>query len=102
MDFNFNEVNGRVQVKIIGDMDVMGATMNKNLFFEKLKQYEGKEFDIDMSKVNYIDSTGIGFLISVYREAKKLKSTLIFSNFNENVFKVLKMTNLDKALPIKY
>ena len=101
MEFRVNESNDKIQVEIIGDMDVMGATMIKEPFFEKLKQHEGKEINIDMSKVSYIDSTGIGFLISIYRESKKLKSTLNFFNFKDNVFKVLKMTNLDKVLPIK-
>ena len=49
---------------------------------------------LDMSKVNWIDSTGLGELIASLSSIKKKDGILVLSNLQSPVQSLLKMTNL--------
>ena len=49
---------------------------------------------IDLSRVEYLDSSGVGALIRILQEAKKRGCELRFSGVGGSPRKVLKMTNV--------
>ncbi len=49
---------------------------------------------LDLSKVNWIDSTGLGELIASLSSIKKKDGNLVLSNLQAPVQSLLKMTNL--------
>ena len=46
--------------------------------------------------LEYIDSTGIGAIMTVYNEVKKKNKVLTVKNANRNIAKLFKITELDK------
>ena len=60
-----------------------------------------KKFNIDFSKCNFIDSTGLGVLISIHKRCIRLNGSFkLYSINNPNVIKVFKLTRLDKVFEI--
>jgi len=55
---------------------------------------------LDLSKVNWIDSTGLGELIASLSSLKKQDGLLVLSNIQDPVQSLLKMTNLNQIFDI--
>ena len=59
-----------------------------------------KRLIIDLSEVNYIDSSGVGSLVEVFRRLKKEGNKLILVNPSERVQSVLEITKLDQFFAV--
>lgn len=70
---------------------------------EVMKCFEIKERDllIDGQKLDYIDSTGLGALISIYKNLKDKEYKIYLSNIKPNIRKILDITELDKLFIIR-
>jgi anti-sigma B factor antagonist len=58
---------------------------------------ETKRIVVDLTGVNYIDSSGIGGLVSLWVSAKKAGCQLKLVNLTERIKELLRMTNLSKV-----
>jgi anti-sigma B factor antagonist len=68
---------------------------------EELKSSGFSKVLADFSKVDYIDSTGIGFLISIYTSVLKVNNgRFALANLNRRVREVLELTRLAEVMPI--
>ena len=54
---------------------------------------------IDLSKINYMDSTGIGDLVAYLARFKNRKRSLVLINPSEPIREVLRISNLNQLLP---
>ena len=60
-----------------------------------------KHFVLDFSNCTFIDSTGLGVLVSVYKKCAELNGSLKLCSINNTqVLKVFKLTRLDKVFEI--
>lgn len=50
---------------------------------------------VDLDKVSYIDSSGLGFLVYLDRVASDNTKTLYIKNLNKTVVEILEVTGLD-------
>ncbi len=57
---------------------------------------------IDLKKVEFLDSTGIGVLISIYKFLKERKLEMTVANPNEAVQRVMTITKLDTILTVAH
>lgn len=55
---------------------------------------------IDFSETDYVDSTGLGTIVSLHKQSLMKAGSIAFVNFDENIKKLLKMTALDRILNI--
>ncbi|MBP2032195.1 anti-sigma B factor antagonist [Clostridium algifaecis] len=60
-----------------------------------------KSFVLDFSKCTFIDSTGLGVLVSAYKKCKNVNGTFKLHSVNDQVMKIFKMTRLDKVFDIE-
>ncbi len=68
---------------------------------EELKQAGCRNIIADFSKVSYIDSTGIGFLISIYTSVRRdCGGQFVLSSPNRRVREVLDLTRLSSILKL--
>lgn len=51
--------------------------------------------------LKYVSSTGVGSLISLYRQIKLMEGSLIFIDFNDSIMEVLKLLGFSKVFCIK-
>jgi len=86
-------------LEVIGDMDLYSAFELKNIVAKMLNK-KIKNYVVDLEKVEYIDSSGIGVLIHIYSNIKKSNSILKISNVHGSVEKVIKLTKLSQYFPI--
>lgn len=87
-------------VNLIGELDI---TSSENLKVELFKMLDENDTSIELecSDLTYVDSTGLGIFISVLRRTKSANNTIIISNAQPNILKLLDITGLDKIFTIK-
>ena len=68
---------------------------------EELKKSGCSKVLADFNKVDYIDSTGMGFLIGIYTSIiKNPAGRFVLCNLNRRVREVLELTRLANVMPI--
>ena len=86
-----------INVIVKGDVDIYTSKDFKNTLFE-LSQTRDKNIDIDFSQVEYMDSTGIGVLMSLYKIQTTKGRKLIISKVNADIINFIKLSNLTYLL----
>lgn len=100
MRINTNVVDNQVIVELTGSMYVEGA----ELLREKLIKYmeDGqKHFLIKMAKVDYIDSSGLGVLVSIHKRTRQANGSLVISGIAGFVKELFELTRLDKVFTME-
>lgn len=70
---------------------------------EKLMELTNKgnnNFVLNFSNCTFIDSTGLGVLVSIFKKVMETNGDFKIENVDENVMKVFKLTRLDKVFHI--
>jgi anti-sigma B factor antagonist len=65
-----------------------------------LQDYTKENLALDFSKLEFIDSSGLGSLVAVNSTLLKQSRSLTLASVPENLLDLLKITNLDRVLKI--
>ncbi len=93
MDIKINEGESLVNVVVHGDIEMMTIKELKEKLLD-LGQNTDKDIDLDLSSVDYIDSSGVGVLISLLKLQKKKGKMLKIKKVSPKVLNVLKLSSL--------
>ncbi len=98
-NIEFNETD-KLYVKVSGDLDINNIAKLRE---EVLVQYEDIDKDIvfDFIDLDYIDSTGLGVLISVYKRVKEKDNQIYIKNAKKNIKKLFYITELDQIFKLE-
>lgn len=66
----------------------------------KLIEKGEKNFTFDFSKCDFIDSTGLGALVSIYKKCVEKGGNIKLKSLKPEVEKLFKLTRLDKVFEI--
>lgn len=86
-------------IDIHGDMDLYNSYKLKDLV-TKMIEKNVKKYIINLDKVEYIDSSGIGALVYVNSEINKNDCGLYITNINGNVKEEIETAKLWEYFPI--
>ncbi len=93
-----SEIGGVYVLELEGSLDVESSEDMKK---EALRVCEmGRGMVLDLRNLSYIDSIGIGSIVSVFRKCSSVGKRLVLVATEGNVLDVLKMTRLDKLIDI--
>lgn len=90
---NIEEKNDHLLVKLIGDLDVYSIDDFSKFCDESLKE-KNQNLIVDLEKLDYIDSTGLGMFINIYKDQKEKNKTVKIINAKENIKKLFKITDI--------
>ena len=97
---NYENDSNEWLVALKGELDLACAN---NLKEELYKAVEEKFADvvIDMTDLEYIDSTGIGVLVGLMKKLRTDGKDIKISNAKDNVKRIFKITGLDQIINMK-
>ncbi|NLV87873.1 MAG: STAS domain-containing protein [Tissierellia bacterium] len=83
-----------------GEIDIYTSSKFKE---EVLNHFNSNQTDIiiDGTHLNYIDSTGLGALISILKKLREKDFKIYLSNLKTNIRKIFDITELDKLFIIR-
>ncbi|MBF1275562.1 MAG: STAS domain-containing protein [Parvimonas micra] len=85
-------------VDLQGDLDI---NSNKE-FKEKVNSVKGvKNITVNCENLSYIDSTGLGAFISIYKNIKEKGEKLVITGLKPHIKKIFLITDLDKVFKIE-
>ena len=99
LEVNTREDEKKRIVQLSGEIDVYTVPLLKEALLPISKQ-KGVEIIIDLTHVDYIDSTGLGVFIGTLKEADKNDSQLKMTGASERISRLFAITGLDEVMEI--
>ncbi len=96
----FDDEKNEWIVKPIGEVDIYTSADFKNTLLSLIEE-KNTDINIVCTSLDYIDSTGLGVLISVLKQMKESDTTIIITDIKPSIKKLLELTSLDKVFTIK-
>jgi len=99
LDIATEQNAGVCTIALSGEVDVYTSPQLKQ---ELVNAIEGGcvNLVIDLEKVVFIDSSGLGVLVSGLRRVKERSGTMRLVCTRENILKIFRITGLDKVFPL--
>lgn len=89
------------EVKLIGEVDIYNANELKTKLTEVLNSNKGNKVVINLSELEYIDSTGLGIFINMYELAQKENTKILLTKVRSKLMQLFKTTGLDNIFYIE-
>lgn len=86
-------------VSLSGEFDIFNSSDLKKTLTE-LSKDNSSDLHLDCSKVTFMDSTALGSLVAVLKNVKSYDGTIVLKNLKPNLYKLFKITNLDRVFEI--
>ena len=96
----FNELRNQWHISIEGEIDIYNSEQLKRKLYELLEEKQADLY-INCKDLEYIDSTGLGALVSVLKKVKQFNGNIHLSQLKPNVAKIFKITDLNKVFLIE-
>ncbi|HHZ14376.1 MAG: STAS domain-containing protein [Caldicoprobacterales bacterium] len=87
-------------ISLDGEIDIYNAPEFKERLHQLIQRHSGN-FVLDCGGLNYIDSTGLGVLISALRRVKEYDGEIKIQNLKPYIRKIFVITGLDKIFTIE-
>jgi anti-sigma B factor antagonist len=101
MSIQSKNINDLVYLSVSGDL--LGENTGIELV-DKINEYlndiKNKKFVLDMSEARYVNSQGLGVLITSYTRVKNHGGAFVLVNPSEPIKKLLTITKLDSVFQI--
>ena len=83
-------------VEIKGDLDIYAEDEFRDLIGLEIENID-KDLIIDIADLDYLDSTGLGLFMKIYRLINEKGHTVKIINPKENILKLFKITDLTEV-----
>ncbi len=92
--------NGHDRLELAGELDLASAD-ELRAELSGASNGNGAATIVDLKRLKFIDSTGLGVLFEAFERAHAAGRRLIFTPSSPEVTKVLRLTGLDRILPFE-
>lgn len=99
MNIKSRVYNNTIYIMLIGELDEYSATYTRNTLDHLFDLSNFNQVIIDLSELEFMDSTGIGVLIGRYKRMKSSNIPIYICNPNNHIEKIFKMTGLYEIMP---
>jgi len=92
---------GLLVTRVIGEIDHHSAAeIRQGIDFE-IYEYRPQKLILDMSAVDFMDSSGLGLVLGRYAKMKEIGGELVVLNPGENVLKIIKLAGAERIIKIE-
>lgn len=97
MNHSITVSGNHVRVFLTGKIYSQDASILRDELLEQIDR-GATEISIDLSELNYIDSTGLGVLITIHKRIKEKDGKIVMTGAQGMVEQLFKRTRLDRVL----
>jgi len=90
--------SGDLLVKLRGEMDALGCTHIRREL-EKITDTENNNVVLDMSQVSFLDSSGIGAIVYLFKRIKAQDRTLVIVGTKGQPQELITLLRINTAIP---
>ena len=99
MSFSIEQFHGVTIVDVDGELTVTNRSDLKERVLGRLNEGD-RRFVIDFAKTGYIDSSGLGVLVSLSKRIREHSGRLRLAGLNEDLRTLFELTKLDTLFQI--
>ena len=99
MSYKVTEEGNISTVHLDGEIDMDVTEKAKEVIFPHIDA--GKEVHLNLSNVQYMDSSGISVLIESHQKALETNTKVIIKDVSKSVLKVIMMAKLEQILNLE-
>ena len=92
--------NGDVNVKLMGEMDALGCTHIRPELEEITDNENTKNVTLDFTKVNFLDSSGVGVIVFLFKRLKARGYTLNIDHVHDQPRELMELLRINTVIPI--
>jgi anti-sigma B factor antagonist len=92
------EAAGEFVFRLVGDLDL--GTVDRLRSAVGAACGSGREVRLDLSGLSFCDSTGVGTLVWLHRQASAVGGRLVLYAPRRHVREVLRISGVDRAIPV--
>lgn len=93
--------NKTLYIRLYGDIDHHSAKYIREDIDKELYKYQPETMIMDLSAVEFMDSSGLGLILGRYTKINLLGGILKVANPSEKIEEILLMAGADKLIPIE-
>ena len=101
MDINVQIRNSSARISLSGRFDFDLHRDFSNVYSPLLANAAVKEIEIELSKVDYLDSAALGMLMLLNERAKDAGKSILLLNISDVVSKIFAVANFHRMFKIK-
>ncbi|MBT2685646.1 anti-sigma factor antagonist [Bacillus sp. ISL-37] len=99
ISIDVKETESKLAVKVIGEIDAYTAPQLREKLFP-LSEKEGVKMVVDLSEVNYMDSTGLGVFVGVFKNVRAHDGEFKIVGLSERLQRLFEITGLADIIDI--
>lgn len=100
VNVQFREDGDVLKGYIEGEIDTYTAPVLREEL-ETVQILEGRKIELDLSKVNYMDSTGLGVFVAFYKKVTRENASLKLVNLSNRLVRLFEITGLSELMSIE-
>ena len=98
MEYSKREESGAQVVSFKGDIDLQSSPEVRKVLISAVD--EGSTVLVDLSGVDYIDSSGVASMLESFQNARKKNQEYVLVSVSDAAMRVLQLARLDKVFTI--
>jgi anti-sigma B factor antagonist len=91
--------NKKARLTVYGNLTIRTASQLVDAF-DKLLNQDVTHYTVDLSKVAYLDSTGLSCLLRMQQRLEKIRGELQIDQVTEGAMEIFQSTRLDQVLKL--
>lgn len=99
MKYNYNE--GNLSIELEEELDMHTCKILRNVIDGYIMKYQPVEFEMDLSNVKFMDSSGIGLIMGRYNLVKLMDSKFVITNPNNSIKRILELSNISNEITLR-
>lgn len=100
LSININTTDWHTHVSVSGEIDVYSAPKLKEKLFP-FSEKEEMNIIVDLTGVTYMDSTGLGVIVGIFKSVRKHNGSLQLTGLSNRLNKLFMITGLADIMNIK-
>ena len=95
------EENRHLTASLSGELDHHAAQPIRQQIDDAILLHKPKGVIVDFEALSFMDSSGIGLVMGRYKTASEVGATLTVQNISTQVYKVMRLSGIDRIAVIK-
>lgn len=100
MRYTYDENRKKLKIELDEDIDMNSCKSLRTIVDGYIMRYSPEVCEMDMTKVKFMDSSGLGFIMGRYNLSKLLNCNLVITNPDNNIKKLLQMYENGKKIKV--
>lgn len=99
MNITFKQMDNTINIYLNGELDEYAAGYTRDTLDNIFESNKFNEVILDMTNLDFMDSTGIGVMIGRYKNLKSRNIDIYIANPKLSVEKILNMSGIFEIMP---